>query len=199
MLKVLTNFNIPFVYKFMLADIESDDEYFVNKFTNGDKAEFLRRVVESTKLTEEYLHDIHNCMGSSTFTETLGLEDFFAYYKRYEIVLRARFEEDRSFNFRVVSDTSKRSLMYSHMYGEYIRSLDVIQKRRFLIYRTIRTMAQYLAIARCAEDKFKYPIIINHPTTNNGLFNDRNRILLSSEDKPTHPAIPVFVITKEVY
>lgn len=198
LLQILDTYNIPFIYKILIADVEAIDDYFVKKYTNGDVNQFLEICKSSQDKTKNLITEsfpsLERNMISSSFFEEFGYDNFMHYYDLYYSLLLSKYQEDNSFRNRVIIDTNARMNMYLNMYENYAGS----NKINFLVTRTIRTMAQYLTLARIMQLKTSQAIIMNHPTVNIGLYNDLNRFKFSESD-PDFRAIPVFTLEKEVY
>lgn len=205
-LRALDRFDIPYVYTLMVADVEASDDYFQKRFTGGDEVEFLSRCDQSTCATKAEMNVLGCEMGlrgtlvSSSFYRQFGRERFLSCQEVYQAVLHARQAEDSSFSYRISSDTSARMKLYEKMYPELFRcaylSRDAVE---FLEARTIRTMAQYLALGRLICEQAAYPVIINHPTKNLGVFNDRNKFVFAGDGPQPHPTIPILEMKKVVY
>ncbi|MBU0569971.1 hypothetical protein KKB40_04290, partial [Patescibacteria group bacterium] len=138
---------------------------------------------------------------SSTFFTEFGRDTFMRFQLGYQKVLTHTYEKDTSFNTRVVGDIITRMDMYRKMYRGIINGMDSLERQKFLAGRTMRTMAQYLALGRLIGEKTNecFPVIICHPTQNIGLFNGRNKFLLPSDGTFPQPTIPVIKMKKEVY
>jgi hypothetical protein len=195
---------IPFQYVIMVADVEAVDEIFCERFTNGSEKEFLRRCGESSQKTSQLLRGIglDGRLCSSSFFEEFGRERFLAFQEAYQTLLTERYETDNSFAMRVSEDLFSRMQMYRQMYPFVFNEKLVYEKRKdFLISRTLRTMAQYLTLGRLIGEKLNecFPMIIVHPTRNKGVFNERNKFLLSEDGPQPQPTIPVFEMKRRVY
>ncbi len=204
LLMSLDSSNIPYEYVVMVADIEAIDEVFCNKFTQGSREEFMARCMASSQASHQYLDNLAQenglkgkVRGSSFFAE-FGFEKFIQLQEQYTTVLDERYTTDDSFRMRVNSDIVKRMQMYNKMYDTVLPSLDYKARQDFLVSRDIRTKAQYLALGKAIIDKTKHSLVINHPTTNVGLINDRGKFQLPS-DPTCYDAVPVFEIHQKVY
>ncbi len=207
LLTVLDRAGVPYRYTIMVADVEATDEVFARKFTSGDEEEFLGRCRGSVQSTGVLLEQVSAAQAlngelrSNSFFDEFGRDKVLSYQEQYLEVLRQRHEEDSSFRIRVSGDTSSRLEMYAAMYSGIIPQIGHLneEQRQFLAGRTLRTMAQYLALARLIAEASPNAIIINHPTRNNGMFNDRNKFLLPTDGPQPQRTIPVFEMTQEVY
>lgn len=205
LLKVLEKYGVPYRYVLMLADVEASDEYFQRKFANGSEDEFLRKCSRSISVTTGRIAEITSALGlkgqliSSSFYEQFGKVDFLDYQRAYQVILKQRYLDDYSFRGRIDDDMCKRLGLYRKMYPEVTRGYLGADQLEFLVDRTIRTMAQYLTLGRLIAQSYKYPMIVNHPTRNIGVFNDRNRFLLPEDGPQPQPTIPIFEIKQEVY
>lgn len=195
-LGVLEENKIPYQFVVMIADVEAEDEIFCQRFTNGDKQEFMKRCHKSQERTTQLFKDLRldRKLKSSSFFEEFGRERFMYFQEAYQKVLTQRISIDGSFNMRVTGDLIARREMYRHMYPG-------ISDQDFLIQRTLRTMAQYLALGRLIGEKTNecFPMIIVHPTRNKGVFNERNRFLLPGDEPRPQPTIPIFEMKRRVY
>lgn len=201
--EILDSFNVPYVYTIMVADVEAMDEVFCSKFTSGNQAAFLERcknsVLETQQVLEVFQHKYKGTFRSSSFFIEFGFERFISVQEAYQSVLSKRCQDDTSFSSRVVDDILARRLLYGTMYGDVMTSMLPDEKIAFLTDRTIRTMAQYLTLGRLIGE-CKNAVIINHPTRNINVFNDRNKFLLVEDDpRRPQPTIPILRMIKEVY
>ncbi|RJR28211.1 hypothetical protein C4564_05925 [Candidatus Microgenomates bacterium] len=196
--------SIPYEYVIMVADVEATDEIFCDKFAGGDQPEFLRRCMSSAHSTQEVLDQVKNAnmlsgtLRSSSFFTEFGYQEFLDTQHAYESVLRQRYQEDSSFRARVDTDIVTRRQMYERMYDKVLRA-NHIDYHQFLVGRDIRTKAQYLTLGRLIGSASENAIIINHPTTNIGMFNDRNRYTLPGDGSRPQRTIPVFEMKTRVY
>lgn len=196
--------NFPFEAVIMIADVEAIDEIFSERFTSGDKFEFLRRCESSRRQTEAIFHttEYGRYMRSSSFFMEFGMERFLDLQERYKAVLMDRYRIDGSFQMRIQMDILARSEMYRKMYPlKYNREVDRQTREAFLVERTLRTMAQYLTLGRLVGEKQDecFPMIIVHPTRNKYVFNERNRFLLPDDPPQPQPTIPIFEMKTKVY
>lgn len=202
--KMLETANVPYEYVIMVADVEAVDEIFCDKFAGGDQSEFLRRCISSAQSTQEVLDQVKNAnmlsgnLRSSRFFTEFGYQEFLNTQRAYESVLRQKYQEDSSFRARVDTDIVTRRQMYERMYDKVLRA-NHIDYHQFLVGRDIRTKAQYLTLGRLISSASENAIIINHPTTNIGMFNDRNRYTLTEDGSQPQRTIPVFEMKTKVY
>jgi hypothetical protein len=195
---------IPFQGVIMVADVEAVDEVFCERFTDRSEAEFLRRCKESIRNTSELLRGtgLDGKLRSSSFFEEFGRERFLYYQEAYREVLAERYRTNDSFLTRVNGDMYSRMEMYKRMYP-FIFNENTSNGERddFLVGRTLRTMAQYLALGRLVGEKTNecFPMIVVHPTRNKGVFNERNRFLLPDDGPQPQPTIPIFEMKRRVY
>lgn len=205
LLRTLESNQIPYEYVLMVADVEAIDEVFSQKFTGGDQEEFLRRCLTSAQATQNLLDSTKQKEGligglrSSSFFTEFGYENFLQIQNAYMATLSERYDSDSSFRQRVTGDIAARMGMYKKMYDKVLPSLGFRDTQDFLVYRDIRTKAQYLALGRAISEKSKNAIIVNHPTTNLGFFNDRNKYPLPTDNGTPQRTIPLFKMTKSVY
>lgn len=205
LLEILDKSNIPYKYVIMIADVEATDEIFCQRFTNGDEEEFLARCEASRLQTEVALKEhgrelsLRGDLRSSSFFGEFGRERFMQFQRDYQQVLLDRYGKDSSFSMRVTGDTVARMDMYRKMYDSILKSMDDMETHNFLVERTIRTMAQYLTLGRLIGESATHPAIIVHPTRNKGMFNSRNKFLLSIDGSQPQPTIPVFEMKRRVY
>lgn len=201
LLTILERHNIPYQYIVMVADVEAMDEVFCERYAEGSRETFLEMCRQSQLASGGYLRGLglNGQARSSSFFEEFGMESFMRMQSAYQEVLAERVFEDNSFEYRVTLDIIKRGKMYNKLYGHLLKDMNYKESAEFLVGRTIRTMAQYLALARLATSKVKFPMFINHPTTNVGLFNDRNKFTLPGDSPQPQPTIPVFELKQEVY
>lgn len=197
---------VPYVYTLMVADVEAVDEVFCARFTGGDREEFLRRCRSTQAETAKAMSALSSSLGlngrmvSSSFFRVFGEEKFLYYQEAYRAVLTARYHEDESFQFRVDQDTAQRMEMYRLMYREVIGNMTNGERAQFLAGRTIRTMAQYLTLGRLISGISSCPVVINHPTRNFGMLNDRNKYPLPGDNgSGLQQSIPVIEMTHKVY
>ncbi|MEI7604160.1 MAG: hypothetical protein WCJ19_04015 [bacterium] len=198
LLNILHDHGIPFNYHILVADIEGTDSFFANKFTSGNESEFIYRCQSSASATTDYIKTLNLEYGdnffSSTFFDHFGRERFEFFQKQYFDLLLAKYQNDNKFINKVLSDIIQRSQMYDRLYS--LKNMSVNEKTEFLAVRTMRTMAQYLTLSRLISASNPLPIIINHETVNNGLFNEGNKYLLEG-DKDQQKAIPLIILKNE--
>ena len=204
LLIALEELKVPYEYVIMVADVEAIDEVFCNRFTNGNEAEFLNRCKRSEQKTKDLLNKmgLGSKLRSSSFFGEFGRGRFMELQADYEKVLAVRLESDNSFRMRVLGDLIARSEMYRKMYPDNLFSgMTGNERTDFLIKRTLRTMAQYLALGRQIGEKQDecFPMIIVHQTRNKGVFNERNKFLLPGDGLQPQPTIPVFEMKRKVY
>lgn len=205
LLKVLDTCGVPYEYVLMVADVEAIDEVFSEKFTNGDQTEFLRRCVSSSEATQGLLDrtkeeaGLNGDLRSSSFFMEFGYDNFLQLQNQYMSVLFEKYEVDESFRQRITNDIAARMAMYKKMYDKILPTLGFNESQEFLVYRDIRTKAQYLTLGRAISHASENAMIINHPTANIGLFNDRNKHLLPSDGNIPQKTLPVFEMKKKVY
>lgn len=205
MLQVLDKFCVPYRYVVMIADVEGTDEFFCKKFTDDDEAEFLSRCALSVTATRNYLTMLQGEQGikgdlkSTSFFDEFGRDVFLTYQSAYQNILQEIYLSNSTFSQRVEGDMAKRMDLYRTMYRERIGFFQSNEDRQFLVGRTIRTMAQYLTLGRLISEGAKHPVIINHPTRNIGLFNDRNKFVLPDDLVQGQPTIPIFETKQKVY
>lgn len=206
-LPILDRFHVPYVYTIMIADVEASDSYFQRRFAGGSEETFLEKCEDSRIATELRLMELvesaelQGRLVSSSFYMEFGRERFSDCQQAYRDLLSKRYREDSSFYNRVVGDTSKRMALYRKMYPEVVNGYGFLsrEKEEFIISRTIRTMAQYLALGRFISQKGEHVVIINHPTRNIGLYNDGNKFSLLGDGSRPQPTIPILEMQKEVY
>lgn len=202
LLKLLDRFELPYRYIIMIADVEATDDVFADKFANGSQSEFLSKCQESQIRSAEYVeklkseHELSGELVASSFFDQFTQESFMHYQQQYQSVLTDRYQTDSSFHSRVVSDIIARRNMYRSMYGGVLNSRNY---QEFLAERTMRTMAQYLTLGRLICNNSENPLIINHPTRNLGMFNDRNKFSLPEDPIQPSPTIPIITLNQEVY
>lgn len=205
LLKTLQSENVPYEYVLMVADIEAIDEVFAQKFTNGNQEEFLKRCLNSALATQALLDNTKEDAGltgelrASSFFSEFGYDNFLHLQDSYMAILFQKYEDDTSFRQRVTGDIASRMGMYRKMYDKVLPTLGFQDSQAFLVYRDIRTKAQYLALGRAISEKSDNAVIINHPTTNLGFFNDRNRYVLPTDGTTPQRTIPMFKMLKSVY
>lgn len=204
-LGVLARYEVPFSYTVMVADVEACDEVFCQKFTAGSEEVFLNLCRSSQRATAGSIQNlpvgegIRKRIHSSSFFGEFGREKFLQYQESYQEVLKKRYADDGSFRMRTDGDTASRLEMYSKMYDQVLRTMEFRERFEFLTQRTLRTMAQYLTLGRLIAVASLYPVIINHPTKNIGVFNDRNKFALPEDEMQPQPTIPIVEMNKEVY
>lgn len=206
LLKTLDSLETPYRYTTMVADVEGTDPYFCQRFAQGDEQGFLGRCADSVAATSAELKrikDEHQFVGelnSSSFFQEFGREQFIALQSAYQEVLKGKHSQDGSFQSRVTGDIIGRMDLYTTMYSDIIRKFGVLtgENIQFLETRTLRTMAQYLALGRLIS-AIPNAVIINHPTRNLGLFNDRNRYHLPEDGSKPQLTVPVFEMKQAVY
>ncbi|MEO6509056.1 MAG: hypothetical protein ABIO02_03810 [Patescibacteria group bacterium] len=207
-LKIMDNFDVKYEMILMVADVEAIDEYFAERFTGGSEDEFIRRCEVSREKTSEAIeelkakHDISGIVRSSSFFQEFGRTEFLRNMYSYQDALYRYYEQDPSFHFRVATDTLYRRELYQKMYPERFLSRSDKEKKEptFLEERTMRTMAQYLALGKLISEKTGNNAIINHPTVNKPVYNSRNVLrLLDDDPKKIHPTIPILQMTTSVY
>ena len=205
--EILSAYEIPYEYVVMVADVEATDEVFCQKFTGGNEKEFLQRCERSVDATnEDIARRVETYqpkkLRSSSFFREFGRERFLYYQEAYKILLRERREKDGSFNMRVSGDVVARTDLYRKMYPEvFYGNVTVDDRNNFLIDRTLRTMAQYLTLGRLISETADtcFPMTICHPTRNIGMFNSRNKFLLTDDGRQPQLTIPVFEMRRKVY
>ena len=203
-INVLESQSIPYKMTIMVADVEATDKIFCKRFTNNDQNEFLRRCESSVSSTEKFVEKIglSKKVISSSFFNEFGRERFINYQERYKEVLKKRYKFDDSFRMRVNGDLVSRMDMYKNMYPDVFQgNINFLDRTKFLIDRTLRTMAQYLTLGRLIGENGDLisPMIICHPTRNIGMFNDRNKFVLPEDGPQPQPTIPVFEMKRRVY
>jgi hypothetical protein len=206
LLEVLDTYDIPYEYTVLVADVEATDTFFCERFTDGDRAKFMELCRGSmTKTGIALAHvkaakDLSGDLRSSSFFEEFGHGHFMDLQHAYSAVLAARYLEDERFSSRVTSDTAARMPMYRRMYPHMFRpEVSFLQRGDFLAGRTMRTMAQYLALGRCIGEH-ENSVVISHPTTNKSTYNDRNKYLLPGDDpRVQQPIVPVLSMNTRVY
>jgi hypothetical protein len=205
LLKLLEKYNVPYSFYLLIADVEATDDVFAAKFTGGSVPEFMRRCGVSMKGTEteiERIKDENKLTGnmvSSSFFGAFTLETFMDYQRKYSEVLKQKYDAESNFRTRIHGDIAMRMGMYSRMYDGAVGSMTMSEKQLFFVSRTIRTMAQYLVLGRLISERSAYPIIINHPTRNLSVFNDRNKYPLREDSDKPQKTVPVFEMTSKVY
>lgn len=208
-LSILADFGVPYKYILMVADIEVVDEFFCRKFTGGSEVEFVKRCLGSMQSTAKLMSrlrqrhlfpDSDGIISSSFFTE-FGREIFLGLQKEYQEKLQNQYDCNSTFAQRVRSDIIARMELYHTMYTEVLNGRGYLtsEEENFLVGRTIRTMAQYLTLGRLIAAASPHAVIINHPTKNITVFNDRNRFLLPGDGPQPQPTIPVIQIQRKVY
>lgn len=201
----LENARIPYEYVVMVADVEAMDQVFCDKFTQGNKDKFLdlcRSSVESTTafIQQNFPGMQYGKLRSSSFFAEFGQDCFMGTVQRYKELLHSNYEKHGSMHTRIYNDTYSRINMYQTMYDRVLPLMTNREKEDFLIGRTERTMAQYLALGRLISSQGKLSSIICHPTLNMGMFNDRNKLLLPEDSTRTpQPTLPIFAMNRRVY
>lgn len=117
----------------------------------------------------------------------------------YQDVLRKRMEIDTNFQQRIREDIVARREMYGAMYGGVLDKMMVGEKMNFLTERTLRTMAQYLVLARLVAENSSNPVIISHPTRNTKVYNELGDYELVGEAKKKPSLLPVLEIERKIY
>ena len=181
--------------KIMIADVEATDEVFCNKFTKGNETEFLRRCDLSKLATRKLMYQKRMCDGkSTTFFEEFGREKFLETQNAYLLILMEKYRVDSVFKNKTDGNIIKRMTMYKKMYPDNITDQD------FLVYRTLRTMAQYLTLGRMISEESQPSLMIVHPTTNIRTINQRNVIRLPQDDKNKFQKIvPLLIMPERIY
>ena len=185
--RVLSAHGVAFEYRVKVADVEARDEVFANRYTSGSQDEFLALCQSSVRATRA---EIVNRFGndqrfvSTSFFGEFGENVFMARQNHYQRKLECLSDEDGRFRARVTSETLARLGLYRHMYPE--SDVDFLERR------TMRTMAQYLALAELVRERSG--IVINHSTINRGLFNDNGLL-----DESVFGVLPVFRLERQVY
>ncbi len=202
--KIFEETGIPFRYIIMIADVEATDDVFCSRFTGGSEEEFLRRCYVSMSKTQAVLSGTfprlrYGKVVSSSFFQEFSRRRFLQTQSSYQHVLNLYYENNSSFALRVQGDVIGRMPMYQRMYQDVLANLPYCEQSGFLVDRTIRTMAQYLTLGRLAGETSRYPIIINHPTRNFSMINQRNKYKLPEDGVQPQPTIPILEMRKEVY
>lgn len=202
LLKLLDAYQVPYEYIMMVADVEATDEFFCQKYTGGDEGIFLERLASSTQKTQTYLDatvqtEAYGHMRSSSFFGEFGKDKFMNLQNAYKTILEERYAVDTSFRYRIDDDTSRRMDMYKKMYGYTGQNYQEFFS--FCAGRTIRTMAQYLTLGRLISESSDNAVMINHPTRNIGVPNERNKFPLAGDGPQPQPTIPIFEMAQKVY
>ena len=176
-------FGVPFSCHILLADTESFDEYFVDKYTGGNMLEFLEKCDSSIEQTDRYLDTFREeypsgRFVSGSFLNMFGLE-LISLEKQYAEELTSRYKKDQL--GRVDKDIERRSRLYETMYGSSVG-------HGFLAGRTIRTMGQYLALGTVIGRDPQSCMIV-HDTVNASLFQDINKYSPGETNLATVPVI----------
>lgn len=200
----LEDAKVPYEYILMVADVEAMDQVFCDKFTGGDQGRFLALCNRSVLATAEFIRDNfshlqYGQVRSSSFFSEFGQDNFMDYERRYKDLLHNNYQSNGSMRSRIYRDTYARIEMYRAMYDRVLPYMSTFEREDFLIGRTERTMAQYLALGRLVGQRQNASIIC-HPTLNISMINDRNKLLLA-EDNPlgVQPTVPVFPMNRRVY
>jgi hypothetical protein len=159
----------------MLADTEAKDDYFAERYFDGDSQAFVEACQKSVLATQEYLRSVagENFISTSFFNH-FSEKRFCAIENGYIESLTRAYQTQRL--PRVNSDIAARSGLYLVLYG-YKRTSD----KEFLKQRTIRTMAQYLTLGRLiGEDP--QSLVIVHDTVNGPIFRKSNKYVNGYED-----------------
>lgn len=204
-IEVLETERIAYEYVIMVADVEALDEVFCNKFTGGDQNKFLKLCMTSVEATKRFIdynfnNLEHGKLRSSSFFTEFGMPTFIDTENKYKQLLHENYESGGNMRSRIYGDTYSRMGMYNTMYDGILQRMGRDEKEEFLIRRTERTMAQYLALGRLISQNNRLSSIICHPTLNMNMFNDRNKLLLPEDSKTIpQPTIPVFQMSRRVY
>ncbi|KXK09164.1 MAG: hypothetical protein UZ21_OP11001000222 [Microgenomates bacterium OLB22] len=206
LLEVLDTYDIPYLYTIMVADVEAMDSFFCERFTDGDRDKFMqlcRGSMCKTAIALDHIkasRELSGDLKSSSFFEEFGHGHFMELQHAYTQVLAQRYVQDERFNARVSADTTARRPMYRRMYPHMFKpDIPFLQRDEFLAQRTMRTMAQYLALGRCIGE-YDHAVVISHPTTNKGTYNDRNKFLLPGDDpRIQQPIVPVLSMNTSIY
>ncbi|QQS39194.1 hypothetical protein IPM62_01095 [Candidatus Woesebacteria bacterium] len=205
MLEALRDHDIPFTYTIMVADVEAEDTVFCERFTNGNQDEFVKRCHQSVEETKSLLQldaalsNVSRNINASSFFQEFGKERFLEYQGKYMDVLTNLYGSEPDFIAKVDDDVIARRKLYGKMYGHLLKDMDSDQKAEFLAVRTMRTMAQYLTLGRLIGEEAKYPVIINHPTRNISMYNQRNKYRLNGDIVGQQLPIPILKMEREVY
>lgn len=196
---------ILYEYVVMVADVEAMDQVFCDKFTQGDQSKFLdlcrSSIVSTTDFIGRNFTELkYGKVRSSSFFKEFGYDSFMETEQMYHDVLHRNYETGGSLRSRIYRDTYARMNMYRTMYDTVLPAMSASEREEFLIGRTERTMAQYLALGRLITQKGNLASIICHPTLNIGMFNDRNKVLLPIDNsRGVQATIPVFSMNLRVY
>lgn len=142
----------------VVADQEADDGILCHR-VNTTRAVFLERIHASIEATRRYVAD----RGWTVHAMTKRFPDL----HDLEVAHATAIADDRSLQARIRSDTIARSAMY--------RCLG-IHTMEDMIQRTIRTAAQYSALATIAARDTV--LICNHETVNLGWYNRHHAAVL---------------------
>ena len=202
----LDRLGVDYEYIMMVADVEATDPYFAQRFAGGDENIFLqqcnRSIAETSDLMQQLKSELRigGVVRSSSFFSEFGRETYVDTMVAYQRVLSEAFQHNSTFRSRVMTDTSHRMGMYHKMYPTAFKTDGYGGDTDFLYSRTMRTMAQYLALGKLIAQDNSSAVIINHPTVNIPFYNERNRFLLPQNDLTrTQPTIPVLKMTQAVY
>lgn len=196
---------VPYEYVIMVADVEAMDQVFCDKFTKGNQGQFLDLCQSSVESTADFIQQNfgslqYGKLRSSSFFSEFGKVRFMETEQKYMDLLHGNYENNGSMHSRIYENTYARMNMYKAMYDRALPTMSHAEQEDFLIGRTERTMAQYLALGRLISNQGKLASIICHPTLNMGMFNDRNKLLLPEDSSRTQqPTIPVFAMNRRVY
>lgn len=167
----------------MLADTEALDEYFANRYTNGSVDEYLEKCTASVTQTDQYLNEYRQAYPTGSFTSTSFLNQFgpelLAEEESYAQQLAGRRAAGEL--GRVEKDIERRTGLYNTLYGPEV-------EHGFLVERTIRTMAQYLALGKLVGCDPQSCLIV-HDTVSASLFQDINRYQEGTTNFSTSPVI----------
>lgn len=182
---LLDQHEIQFEVRILLADVEGSDGYFCDRYTGGSEAEFMSRCASSVERTGAFLerYQEHYRTGrfvSSTFFEEFGRDRFLNLETAYGIRVEELRDANQTVAKRISNDTQARRELYRRLYGT--------PGPQFLEQRTIRTMAQYLALGHLISD-YEPTTMVLHQTTNRRLVNDRGRIAISEQEQRTFPVL----------
>ncbi len=196
---------IPYEYVVMVADVEGTDQVFCDKFTSGNQVKFLDLCRSSITSTADFIATNfgeleYGKVRSSSFFEEFGYDTFMETERMYQDVLHMNYESGGSLRSRIYRDTYARMNMYRDMYDTVLPRMSHGEREDFLVRRTERTMAQYLTLGRLIAQQGNLASIICHPTLNIGMFNDRNKVLLPTDNsRGVQTTIPIFAMNRRVY
>lgn len=190
--------------KVLVADVEAYNQALCNKYTNGDRNQFLARCAESVESIKAEYGKEYQSRGidftASTFLDYFSTstdpEVFLATRALYKEVLFASFITSGPLHNKVTNNirSKKNGNYYKTEYGEVKLPDDIV-----LIEREITTMSEYLTLGSLIANETEQSLIVVHGGVNDHLFNARNEYLLPGETDTSKPPIPLLIRQKPVY